>query len=132
VLDDAVEGVQELRARRARRVLVGGARVHHAVDDERVLAGREQPRERHLGRAAVRQRVVEDVVLGYDAARRQLPSGRGDGLDRAAQLGLLLEQPIARGPVLGRLSWEGDAHRRCLLSAVSRYRQDRSPGIVAR
>src|SRR5205085_5626271 len=45
VLDDPVESVEKLRARRAWKVLVGGAGEHHVVSEQRVLAVLEQLRE---------------------------------------------------------------------------------------
>jgi hypothetical protein len=74
---------------------------------------------------------VEDVVLGNGAASRQLAPGGGDRLDRAAHLGLLLEQPITRGAVLRRLSWERDAHGSASIRSPG-YRQHRSREIIAR
>jgi hypothetical protein len=46
-----------------------------AVDHERVLAGGEELREPHVGRAAVRTSPLEDVVLGDDATGREFTPG---------------------------------------------------------
>ena len=76
------------------------ARKHEAVDDKRVLAGREQLREHYVGLRAVRAGPLEDVVLRHDPARRKLTSGCSDGLRGATELDLLVEQPVARRAVL--------------------------------
>jgi hypothetical protein len=134
VLDDAVELVEQGRARRARTLgerqeralpalgtgpLVAGiAREHEAVHDERALPGREQLRQAHVDRLAVRARAVEHVVHGDDAARRQLAPGSRHRFHRAPQLDLLLEQSIACRPVLGRFPWKGDAHSSSLRASI--------------
>jgi hypothetical protein len=62
---------------------------------------REQLRQPHVGRVAVRPLRLENVVLRHHPAGRQ-PSPRGrHRLHGTAQLDLLLEQPIPRRPVLG-------------------------------
>ena len=81
-------------------LITGVARKHEAVDHQRALAGREQLRQPHVGRGTVRCRPLEDVVLGHRSAGRELAPGSGNRLHRTAQLNLLLQQPIARRPVL--------------------------------
>src|SRR6266545_1725561 len=126
VLCGTLELVEQCRARRARALrerqkrslatlrpwplVAGVAREHHAVDHQRVHAGREELREPHVGRCAVRTSSLEDVVLRDDSTGRELTPGRGHGLHGAAQPDLLLEQPIARRPVLRWLSRKPDGH----------------------
>jgi hypothetical protein len=115
-LRGAVELIKEGGVRRARalrerpegrltafgtRPLVAGVTgEHHAVDHQRVLAGREQLREPHVGRCAVRTCPLEDIVLrDWPTGRKLTPRG-GHCLHHAAQLDLLLEQPITRRTVL--------------------------------
>src|SRR5207302_9142838 len=81
------------------------AREHEAVDAERVLARFEQLREAHLAGAIG---LLEEVVLGHDAAARQRSPLRRDPLDRTAKLHLRLEQLVARASVLVRLAREAD------------------------
>jgi hypothetical protein len=64
------------------------------------LPGREQLGQPHLYRRAVSPAAVKDVMATHDPARRQFAPRSGNGLHRAAQLDLSLEQPIARGPIL--------------------------------
>ena len=89
-----------LRRRGPRPLVAGVAREHEAVDHERVLAGREQLRQPHVGRGAVGTCPLEDVVLRNNPAGRELAPRGSHGLHGAAQLDLLLEQPVARRPVL--------------------------------
>jgi hypothetical protein len=118
----AVERVQNRGARRAgglrerkrgrlalRRSGPGVARVpreHEAVDDERVLARLEQLAEPDLAPVG---RVLEAVVVGHGAARRQPAPLRRDLLDRPPQLGLGTEQAIALATVLLGLAGETNA-----------------------
>src|SRR5215216_6920869 len=94
VLRGTVELIEECGARRARafcerqegrltafgtRPLIAGVTgEHHAVDHQRVLAGREQRREPHVGRCAVRTCSLEDIVL------RHWPTPGGSSRVRAA------------------------------------------------
>src|SRR5262249_45116736 len=83
------------------------AREHEAVDDERVLAGLEQLGEPDL--AAARAGLLEAVVLGDDATRRQRAPLCRDALDRAPQLDLGLEEPVALAAVVLGLAGEANA-----------------------
>jgi hypothetical protein len=116
VLRGAVELVEQGGARRAGAfrqreergpaglgpwaLVAGRAREHEVVDDERILAGREQLRKPHVGWVAVRSGPLEDVVLRHGPARGEPAPGGGYRLGGAAQLDLLLEQPVARRPVV--------------------------------
>jgi hypothetical protein len=93
-LRGAVELIKEGGVRRARalrerpegrltafgtRPLVAGVTgEHHAVDHQRALAGREQLREPHVGRCAVRSCSLKDIVL------RHWPTPGGSSRVRAA------------------------------------------------
>ena len=63
-----------------------------------------------LGMRVLMEPVPEVGGFGDDAAGRKLTAGRGHRLHRAAELDLLLEQPVARRPVLRRLPWVRGAH----------------------
>src|SRR5262249_37903623 len=101
-------GAGAFQQRKERRMSAGGAGPpvrpvtgkHHAVDDERVLAWREELGQPDVARAAVRPRALEEVVLGDDSPRRELPPCSGYRLHGAAQLDLFLEETLARRPVL--------------------------------
>jgi hypothetical protein len=82
------------------------AREHEAVDDERVLAGREQFGKPDLA-APVRD-LLEDVIVGDGTTEWQLASLFGDTLNRAAKLELGFEQAVALTPVLVGLAWKAD------------------------
>jgi hypothetical protein len=84
----------------ARPVVAGMTGKHEVVDHERVLAGREQLRQPHVGRGAVRTRSLEDVVLRDDRSWGKLAPRLSHALHGAAQLDLPLEQLIARRSVL--------------------------------
>jgi hypothetical protein len=117
----AVERVEDRRARWARRLVDrelrglarGGAgpgvarvaRKHEAVDDERVPPGGEQLREPH---SAVIGDLLEGVVLGEDAARRQCPPQLRDPLGRPPQLDLGFEQAVALAAVVVGFAGEAD------------------------
>ena len=73
---------------------------HEAVDRERVLAGREQFRQLHLDRLALRGGLLENVVFGEFPAGRERAALRGDPLDLPAELDLLVEERVA-GPSVG-------------------------------
>ena len=100
VLGGTVQRIEHGGARRARPLVIERAREHEAVDRERVLAGLEQLRQPHIDRGAAGTCLLEDIVLRDGPAGRQLASGSGHRLDSAAQLDLLLEQPVARRPLL--------------------------------
>src|SRR5262249_28744336 len=82
-----------------------GRAVHVAVDDERVLTGREQLGEADRADGAVHL-LLEDVVLGDGAPQRELAAQRRDRFDPPAQLQLGLEQLVPPGAVRGRLTRE--------------------------
>jgi hypothetical protein len=96
-----------------------GPREHEVVDHQRVLAGREQLRHPHVGGTSVRGLALEDVVLGDDAAGRQLAPGGGHRLHLATQLDFPLQQPVARRPVCRRLAGKRDAHTASIPSVSS-------------
>ena len=60
---------------RARPFVVGIAGKHHAVDQERVPAGRKQFPQPHLSRVAAWPFRLKDEVLRYHPAGRQPPLG---------------------------------------------------------
>src|SRR5262249_56225526 len=74
-----------------------------AVDGERVPARLEQLAEPHLAAVGC---LLEAVVVGDDAARRQVAPLRRDLFDRPPQPGLGFEQPIALATVLVGLAWK--------------------------
>src|SRR5436305_7516262 len=116
----AVERIEDRGARGAwrlgkwelRRLAAGGSRSritrvageHEAVNDERVLTGREQLREPDLSAYIGR---LEAIVL-RDAAERQRAPARRDALDRPPELDLCLKQSIAFTAVLVRLAGEAN------------------------
>ena len=85
-------------ASRARPRVARIAREHEAVDDERILARREELGEPDL--AAALGGVLEAVVLRNRAAKRERAPLRGYALDRAPQLDLGLEEPVALAAIL--------------------------------
>ena len=85
---------------RARPLVAGVTGKHHAVDHERVLTGCEQLRKTHVNGVAVHPSPLEGVVVGHHPAGRQPSPRDSHRLHSAAQLDLLLEQPIPRRPVL--------------------------------
>ena len=85
---------------RARPLVAGVTGKHHAVDHERVLTGCEQLRKTHVNGVAVHPSPLEGVVVGHHSAGRQPSPRDSHRLHGAAQLDLLLEQPIPRRPVL--------------------------------
>src|SRR5207248_6826987 len=76
----------------------------------RVLACREKLRQPHIGQRAVDSPLLEDVILRDDATWRQGTSRSCDRLRCPPQPDLLLEQAIARSPVLHRLTWKCNGH----------------------
>ena len=103
--------LRRLACFRPRSIIARVAWEHEAVDHQRLLARCEQLREPHLHSGTGLPGSVEDVVLRYDAPRRQAAPGCRHLLHLAPQVALLLQQTIACGPVLGRLSWEPNHHR---------------------
>src|SRR2546427_370718 len=94
-------------------MVAGVAGDYEAVDDERVLARREQP-----GEPDVAVLPAEDVVLGNDAAGWEPTSRVGHRFRDATELDLLFEQSVACRAVRGRLSRKGHAHRLSSLIAT--------------
>jgi hypothetical protein len=84
----------------SRPLIAGVAWEHEAVDHQRVLAGRKQLGQPQVGRDAVHTFPLEDVVLGDDPTGWKRTPGGSHCLGGAAQLDLLLKQPVARRPVV--------------------------------
>src|SRR5215211_848837 len=98
----------------ARPVVVRVTREHEVVDRERVLARREE-----LGQAHPPLDALERVVLRHHTPGGKRAPRRRHRLGGAAQFDLLLEQAVARGPVVRRLAGEPHAHC-CALMTLSK------------
>ena len=76
--------LRRLARRRLWPVVAGIAREHEIVDDEQILAFREELRQPDAGRLPGGIQPVEDIVLRHRSARRHGAAGLGDSLHGAA------------------------------------------------
>src|SRR5262245_13927289 len=94
------------------------AREHHVVDQQRCRSRREQIRQAYALPPAVRADPFELIVLLEQRPRRQSTSLSSDGLHLATKRDFGLQEPVARGAIVGALAPEGDSHdsdlRTCL------------------
>jgi hypothetical protein len=75
--------------------LIEGAREHHVVDHQRVLTRGEQLRQPHIDRRRIGPGALEHIILGDHAAGREAAPGGCHRFGDAAQLGLVVKQPVA-------------------------------------